>query len=277
MFIVAVEQYCSEEQRLVQDELAYQFLPANLKSIARLLRWRPARKLLLSLVEKTGPGIWGSQLCRKRYIDDKIHETIGEIAAVVILGAGLDTRAYRMADLTNIPVFEVDLSENIAYKQTRLLDLYGQVPDHVRLVPIDFERQDLETVLAEHGYRGDQRTFFAWEGVTQYLTEEAVRKTFDFLTKAASGSRLVFTYVRQDFMDGVNLFGAPRMYQQYRVKQELWHFGMIPEQVAAFLEAYGWRELEQMGSQEFVARYIRPSGRELLVSEVERSVYAEKI
>jgi len=277
MLIVAIEQYYGEEQRLVQDDLAYQFLPAYLKFVARLARWLPARKLLLSLSEKAGPGIWGSQLCRKRFIDDKLHAANGEIAAVVILGAGLDTRAYRMADLINVPVFEADLPENSAYKRTKLHDLYGQVPNTVRLVPIDFERQDLETMLAEHGYRGDRRTFFVWEGVTQYLTEETVRKTFDFLAKAASGSRLVFTYVRQDFMDGVNLFGAPRLYQQYRVKQKLWHFGMMPEQVAAFLEAYGWRELEQMGSQEFVARYIRPSGRELPVSEVERSVYAEKI
>jgi len=52
---------------------------------------------------------------------------------------------------------------------------------------------------------------------------------------------------------------------------------MMPEQVAAFLDAYGWRELEQVGSQEFVAQYIRPSWRELPVSEVERSVYEEKI
>jgi methyltransferase (TIGR00027 family) len=277
MLIVAVEQYYGEEHRLVQDELAYRFLPTYLKFIARLARWLPARKLLLSLSEKAAPGIWGSQLCRKRYIDDKIHETSGEIAAAVILGAGLDTRAYRMADLTNVPVFEADLPENSAYKRTKLHNLYGQIPNSVCLVPLDFERQDLETVLAEHGCRGGQRIFFVWEGVTQYLTEEAVRKTFDFLAKAASGSRLVFTYVRQDFMNGVNLFGAPRLYQQYRVKQKLWHFGMVPGQVAAFLGEYNWRELEQMGGQEFAARYIRPSGRELPVSEVERSVYAEKI
>jgi methyltransferase (TIGR00027 family) len=193
MLIVAVEQYYGEEHRLVQDELAYRFLPTYLKFIARLARWLPARKLLLSLSEKAAPGIWGSQLCRKCYIDDKIHETSGEIAAAVILGAGLDTRAYRMADLTNVPVFEADLPENSTYKRTKLHDLYGQIPNSVCLVPLDFERQDVETVLAEHGYRGDQRTFFVWEGVTQYLTEEAVRKTFDFLAKAASGSRLVFT------------------------------------------------------------------------------------
>jgi methyltransferase (TIGR00027 family) len=277
MSVVAVEQYCSEEQRLVQDALAYQFLPPGVKFIVRLARWRPARKLLINLSEKTAPGIWGSQLCRKRYIDDKIRATAGEIEAVVILGAGLDTRAYRMAELARIPVFEIDLPENSAYKRTKLHDLYGGVPDTVHLVPIDFERQDLDTVLAGHGYRSERRTFFVWEGVTQYLTEEAARQTFAFLAGAASGSRLVFTYVRQDFMDGVNLYGAASLYQRFRVRQQLWHFGMIPEQVAPFLDAYAWRELEQMGSQEFLARYIRPSGREIAVSEVERSVYAEKI
>jgi methyltransferase (TIGR00027 family) len=182
-----------------------------------------------------------------------------------------------MAGLGKLTVFEVDLPENIAYKRSRLHALYGHVPDSVRLVPIDFERQDLEKILNEHGYQASQRTFFVWEGVTQYLTEEAVRKTFDFLAKAASGSRLVFTYVRQDFMDGVNLYGATSIYQRFRVKQKLWSFGMVPSQVAAFLEAYDWREVEQIGSQEFAARYIESSGREMPISEVERAVYAEKL
>ncbi len=277
MAIIAGEQYYPAEQRLVQDELAYDFLPTGVKFIVRLTQWPPLRNLLIHFTEKTAHGIWGSMLCRKRYIDDKLRETIGSIDAVVILGAGLDTRAYRMTELSTIPVFEVDLPENIAYKRTKLQQRYGRLPASVHLVPIDFERQNLATVLAAHGYRGDQRTFFVWEGVTQYLTEEAVRKTFDFLAQVASGSRLVFTYIRQDFINGVNLYGAALLYQRFRVKQQLWHFGMIPEQVPAFLEAYGWQELEHMGGQEFVARYIRPSGRGLSVSEMERSVYAAKI
>jgi methyltransferase (TIGR00027 family) len=277
MTIVAAEQYFSKEQRVVQDELAYHLLPASVKWIVRLTRWRPARNLLIQATEKTAQGIWGSVLCRKRFIDDKLQAAIGAIDAVVILGAGLDTRAYRMAQLSTIPVFEVDLPESIAFKRSKVQQLYGQLPATVHLVPIDFERQNLEMVLSEHGYRTDQRTFFVWEAVTQYLTDEAVRKTFDFLAKAASGSRLAFTYIRQDFIDGVNLYGAAVAYQRFRVKQQLWHFGMIPEQVAAFLDAYSWREVEQMGSQECVAGYIKSSGRDMPVSELERSVYAEKI
>ncbi|CAN5795642.1 hypothetical protein BH10CHL1_BH10CHL1_16170 [soil metagenome] len=87
----------------------------------------------------------------------------------------------------------------------------------------------------------------------------------------------MFTYIRQDFINGSNLYNAEKTYERFRVKHALWKFGLVPEQVAAFLEAYGWQEREQMGSQEYTVRYIRPSGRELPVSEMERSVYAEKI
>lgn len=277
MTIVAAEQYQAAAQRLSHDTLAYRFLPANIQSIVRLTRWRPARNLLINLTEKTAHGIWGSVLCRKRYIEDKLRAAAATIDAVVILGAGLDTLAYRIVELRATPVFEVDLPENITYKRTMLQKLYGEVPANVRLVPIDFERQDLETVLAEHGYQSALRTFFVWEAVSQYLTEEAVRTTFTFLAKAATGSCLGFTYIRQDFLDGVNLYGAAPTYQRFRVKQRLWHFGMAPEQVAAFLEPYGWQELEQMGSREFTARYILPSGRDIPGSEMERAVYAERI
>jgi O-methyltransferase involved in polyketide biosynthesis len=71
--------------------------------------------------------------------------------------------------------------------------------------------------------------------VTQYLTEAGVRKTFDFLGTAAPGSRLVFTYVRKDFLDGTALYGGESAYQEFVVKRQLWHFGMDPNQVAEFL------------------------------------------
>lgn len=97
-----------------------------------------------------------------------------------------------------------------------------------------------------------------------------------FLAQAAAGSRLLFTYVRKDFIDGVNLYGAGPTYQRFRVKQPLWHVGLEPGRVAALLSEYGWQELEQLGSTEFAARYVRPSGRALPVSEIERVVSAVK-
>jgi methyltransferase (TIGR00027 family) len=275
MTIVACDQYEPEAQRIVDDPLALHFLPKGVQRIVRLARWRPLRNLLVGVTEQTARGIWGSMLCRKRYIDDKLREASGEIDAVVILGAGLDTRAYRVPELRDLPVFEVDLPENIAAKRERLQGL-PQMYASTQLIPIDFERQDLGAALGERGYDSGQRTFFVWEAVTQYLTEDAVRSTFDFLARAAPGSRLAFTYVRQDFLDGVNFYGAEPTYKRFRLKQQLWRFGLAPEHVPAFLEAYGWNEIEQVGAQECTARYVVPSGRILPISELERSVYAEK-
>jgi O-methyltransferase involved in polyketide biosynthesis len=77
-------------------------------------------------------------------------------------------------------------------------------------------------------------------------------------------------------IDGINLYGAEPTYQRFRVRQQLWRFGPDPEQVGAFLSEYGWQEVEQLGSAEFTARYIRPTGRAMPLSEMERAVYAVK-
>jgi methyltransferase (TIGR00027 family) len=194
----------------------------------------------------------------------------------VILGAGLDTRPYRLAHRTDIPVFEVDLPVNIERKKAVVRRVVGGPPPSVRLVPVDFERDDLAAELAKHGHRADARTFFIWEGVTQYLTEDAVRATFSYLQSAAVGSRLVFTYVQRDFIDGENLYGAKSAYRRFRVRQQIWHFGLNPDEVSAFIAEYGWRLIENAGPEYFLRYYIEPAGRDLTASQLEWSAYAEK-
>jgi len=276
MVIVAVDQY--EEHPVLRDEVARRFLPGSAKVMVALTRWRPVRRWMVSAMEKKMPGMWASFLCRKRYIDDGLLEsTAAGIDAVVILGAGLDSCAYRLPALAGTRVFEVDLPENVERKQALLHKAYGAVPDHVTLVPVDFETQDLGEVLVEHGYDVTGRTFFVWEGVTLYLTEDAVRTTLAFLARTAQGSRLVFTHLPQDFLDGKAFYGSEALYRQYKVKRGLWRFGLDPDRVPDFLAEYGWRVVEQPTGQEFAARYVRPAGRDLPVSELERSVCAEKM
>ena len=91
----------------------------------------------------------------------------------------------------------------------------------------------------------DVRTLFIWEGVTQYLTEDAVRATLGALQAAPAGSRLVFTYVRRDFIDGVNMYGAAMLYKRFRQRQQVWKFGLNPDEVAGFIAEYGWQLVEQ--------------------------------
>jgi methyltransferase (TIGR00027 family) len=166
---------------------------------------------------------------------------------------------------------------NIARKRAVVSRVFGAVPPSVRLVSVDFERDDLMATLASYGYRPDSPTFFVWEGVTQYLTAEAVRATFDQLAQAASGSRLDFTYLRRDFIDGVNLYGAPALYRKFRQHSQVWKFGLLPDEIDGFLADYGWRLIEQAGPDELMDRYVRPAGRDLTASQIEWSAYAEKI
>jgi methyltransferase (TIGR00027 family) len=189
----------------------------------------------------------------------------------------MDTLAYRLAALQAVPVFEVDLPENIAYKRTILDKTLGGVPAHITLAPLDFDSQDLASGLASLGYPAGTKSFFIWEAVTQYLSEDGVRKTMIFLAQAKAGSRLVFTYICKDFIDGADRYGIDYLYQAYRVRSQLWRFGLDPKQVGVFLEPFGWNVLEQVGSQEYISRYLQPAGRALPVMEIERAVYAQKL
>ncbi|MGH3639756.1 MAG: SAM-dependent methyltransferase [Mycobacterium sp.] len=277
MVISAVEQQEPLTRRLVDDDLAAAFLPRPLRAVVRATGWAPLRRAVIAASERSGPGLWTNLACRKRYIDDNLRDALSDVDAVVVLGAGLDTRAYRLARHSDIPIFEVDQPINVDRKNAILSRVFGTPPASVRVVPVDFERDDLMAVLASNGYDPSGRTFFVWEGVTQYLTETAVRATFAQLSHAASGSRIDFTYVRADFIDGTNMYGAAGFYRRVRVKSQLWKFGLPPEGIGNFLADYGWRLIEQAGPDEFVDRYVRPTGRDLTASQIEWSAYAEKI
>lgn len=276
MVLAAVEQYEPIRRRLVDDELACAFLPAGLRAFTRAMRWSVARRLLIQATERSGPGLWANLTCRKRYIGDKLTEALPNIDAVVILGAGLDTKGYRLARHSAIPVFEVDLPVNIERKRAVVRRALGTVPDSVHLVPVDFERDDLAAELARHGHVSAHRTFFVWEGVTQYLSADGVASTFDFLRSAAPGSRLAFTYVRSDFIDGTNRYGAESLYRRFRVRSQLWQFGLDPDRVAAFIDPYGWQLTEQAGPDYLTEHYLSPSGRSLMPSQLEWTAFAEK-
>ncbi|MDP7729029.1 MULTISPECIES: SAM-dependent methyltransferase [Mycobacterium] len=277
MLLSAIEQHEPADRRLVDDDLAGLFLPAPLRLLVAATAPSLFRRVFISASERTGPGLWANLVCRKRFIGDKLAEALDEVDAVVILGAGLDTRAYRLTRRIRKPVFEVDLPVNIARKARTVRKVLGELPLSVRLVALDFEHDDLLTALAEHGYHIDYRTFFIWEGVTQYLTEDAVRATLDGLRPAAPGSRMVFTYVRRDFIDGTNRYGSRTLYRSVRGRRQLWHFGLLPEEVEGFLAGYGWRLVEQLGPDELVERYVIPTGRRLPASQIEWSALAEKV
>lgn len=278
-FLVAIEQYEPSAQRIIDDDLAAKVLPSGARFFLKLFRVPFLRRWMIKLFENQIEGASSAFLCRKRYIDETIVAAVEDrdMTAVVNLGAAFDTRVYRLSALTAIPTWEVDQPVNIEAKREGLHNALGKVPSHVTLVPINFITQDLGVVLKEHGYAGGEKSFFIWEAVTQYLTETAVRQTFDFLAQASTGSQLTFTYVLKDFIDGENLYGAKKFYERMLIKNKIWHFGFNPAEVADFLDDYGWRLIEDLSYEELNNRYAKPIGRNLPSMKIERMVWAEKL
>lgn len=159
MVLSAVEQNEPAEHRLVDDDLADLFLPRPLRWLVSATRPAGIRRLFIRWSEWSGSGLWVNLTCRKRFIGDKLGEALDDVDAVAILGAGLDTRAYRLTRKVRIPIFEVDLPVNIARKAKTVRRVLGELPLSVRLVALDFEHDDLLTALAEHGYLTDFRVF----------------------------------------------------------------------------------------------------------------------
>jgi len=140
MVQVAIEQYEPPGGRLMDDDLAVAFLPATQRVIVHV-RWSAPHGATLAAGERAAPRSWALIACRKRHIADKLYEALDGVDAVVVLGAGMDTTAYRLARRSGIPAFEVDLPVNIGPKSAAVRHTIGAVPDPVRLVPLDFERR----------------------------------------------------------------------------------------------------------------------------------------
>ena len=143
-------------------------------------------------------------LIRTRFIDECLERAVRDgIRQLVILGAGFDTRAYRFETLLKeIRIIEVDSESTQKVKKQRVIAILGSLPTHVTYAAIDFKQQDLIDVLRTAGYDPAQKTFFVWEGVSMYLSEETVRRTLNLLAgHSAAGSSLVMDYAGRAFVD----------------------------------------------------------------------------
>ena len=163
-----------------------------------------------------------THMLRTRHIDTVLDNSLRDGAMqVAILGAGLDTRAYRFREqLTHTHVFEVDLPSTQAYKKQRILEIFGALPEHVTFVSIDFARQELSQALREAGWDPSKRTFFLWEGVCYYLSAERVDGVLRFVSKeSALTSQILFDYFEWRLVRGEH---DDEVWQQYARVLEAW-------------------------------------------------------
>jgi methyltransferase (TIGR00027 family) len=116
------------------------------------------------------------------------------VRQLVVLGAGLDTFAYRNPFGDRLKVFEVDHPATQAWKQRRLEEAGIAIPTSLTYAPVDFERENLTERLAAAGLDPNERTFFTWLGVVPYLTLEAIRSTLAQIATHPGGAEVVFDY-----------------------------------------------------------------------------------
>ena len=256
----ALETVQPASERLFSDPLAAAFLGSRLRATVALARLPGVGRLVPAFVDRRWPGPRPSAVARTRQIDDWVQDALERgIDQLVLLGAGYDSRPYRLRGVQRAQVFEVDHPATQAVKRRVVEELFGTVPAHVRFVPVDFDHDDLAAAMAAAGLDSGRRTYVVWEGVLSYLTPAAVDATLRW-ARAVSGpeSELAFTYVHRGLLDGtVHFPHAEPWVNSVRAADEPFVFGLDPGTLEVFLSERGWRLLDDLSTTEALAQHGR--------------------
>ena len=136
-------------------------------------------------------------------------------------------------------------------------DALPKIPETVRFVEIDFNRQALPDVLTGAGFQSSKRAMFLWEGVTNYLTTDAVDSVLRYVAGCGPGSRIIFTYVHAGLLDGsVRFYGGERLLRDVARLGEPWTLGVFPEALAEFLGRCGLCLDCDLSAHEYRSKYF---------------------
>lgn len=202
-------------------------------------------------------GLRSSVVVRSRFAEDEWAAAVERgVRQCVILGAGLDTGAYRHADMPG-RVFEVDLPATQAWKQARLREAGIEIPASLRFVPVDFEIVSLADGLARAGFDASEPAFFSWLGVTMYLEEPAVIDTLRFIAGCAKGSAVVLEYVVPlSSLPPMMRIAMEQMTAQLAERGEPWKSFFEPEALARTMASLGFSSSRTWTPDELNQRYL---------------------
>ena len=196
-------------------------------------------------------------VARTRFVEDVVVEE--RIAQYVLLGAGLDTFVQRHPELTDrVNVFEIDQPGPQAWKRQRLQELGYGVPEHLRLVPVDFEADDdWWSALVGAGFDTTARALVSSSGVSMYITKAATAATLRRLAGMAPGSIVVMTFMLPlalvDAVDRPGLEGAAR---GARASGTPWISFYAPDEIVDLAAATGFADAQYVPTVELAERYL---------------------
>jgi methyltransferase (TIGR00027 family) len=201
---------------------------------------------------------------RTKHMDALLEQAAKDGAVQVVnLGAGYDSRAYRFRDtMPTARFFEIDLPAMIDEKKRRLKKALGQVPDDVAYVPIDFNTQTIPGELKKAGYDPGKKTFFIWEGVTYYISGEAVDSTLRFIaTGSAPGSSVVFDYMPAAVIDGdyKTYPDIRRLAFWVSYRGEPFIFGIPEGESETYVTKHGLKVVSDLKPKDLEAKYLTRS------------------
>lgn len=251
----ALETEKSAQARLFADPYAERFLPLPQRLLARAARIPALARLLELYADARAPGARLSAIARTRLIDDWLRQELHAGASqVMILGAGFDCRALRLPELAHCTVFEIDRAAMVVFKAGILADV---ATANLRRVAVDFLLDDVADRLFAARYAKERKTTFIWEGVTNYLDEEAVAAVFDMVAKnAAPGSKILFTYVEADAIAGRHEApGLIALLGELERRGEPWTFGFAPVNLRRYLAARGLTLVSDENAGAYRRRY----------------------
>jgi methyltransferase (TIGR00027 family) len=194
-------------------------------------------------------------LLRSRFAEDRLRLAVErDVAQCVILGAGLDTFAFRQPDWAKrLTIFEVDHPASQRFKRKRLADAGIEIPSNVVFVPLDFETTSLADGLAGSSFDRSEPAFFSWLGVMVYLYDTAISAIFRYIAECASGSEIVFSFATPQ-QRGPGTVGA-----RAAALGEPWRTFYEPQTLEEKLIKLGYGHIEFLTPERAAQRYALDS------------------
>jgi methyltransferase (TIGR00027 family) len=276
----AIETAGPPDHRLFEDPHAAALLRGSLRAVAAFAQWPLAGRLVPRVLDFGWPYTRSSGVVRTRLIDDLVRDAIRTGARqLVLLGAGFDSRPYRLPEAASVAVFEVDHPATQNAKRERLTARLGHLPENVRLVPVDFEVDDLEKALPAAGFDTHRTSLVVWEGVVSYLTPAAVDQNFRTLARLlAPPSLVIFSYVHRGALDGSVTFREARRWKSWvRRSGEPFIFGFDPAGLADYLRPHGFALVTDVSTADAAKSYCEPLRRKETGSALYRIAVARRM
>jgi methyltransferase (TIGR00027 family) len=235
------------------DPLATRILGADGEIAVREAQNDPLRRVLRLFIA-----------VRTRFAEDALAVAVaGGVRQLVVLGAGLDTYAYRTPLGQSLRIFEVDHPATQAWKRQRLAEAAIPVPGALTFAPVDFERETLADGLTAVGFDLAQQTFFTWLGVVPYLTEQLVFSTLGFIARLSGGAHIVFDYGNPPasrLNPDEHAVMRERLAAHVASLGEAFKSHFETDVLHAKLRGLGFREIEDLGPALIRERYFRNRG-----------------